>query len=125
MDASFLPGMISISSIFGKLIFGYVGGLKNVNRLNHFQFFLLMMSVSLTLLPLAETYTHLLLFSISFGLFDGGFACYIISLTSEIVGLDQLAVGFGMMYSVTSLFSLVGPPLAGNFLIDVFQIMSA
>ncbi|XP_057297945.1 monocarboxylate transporter 13-like isoform X2 [Hydractinia symbiolongicarpus] len=112
-DAALLPSVISASAVIGKFLFGYIGQLRKVNRLYMFQGFLLLLSVSLTMLPLTVSYLHLLLFSIVFGLSEGGFSSYIIICMSQTVYTKQLAAAFGMMYTVTSFFSLFGAPFAG------------
>lgn len=55
------------------------------------------------------------MFSIVFGLSEGGFSSYIIICMSQTVYTKQLATAFGMMYTVTSFFSLFGAPFAGEW----------
>ena len=75
---------------------------------------MLMQCVALALLGLSREYGHFALFAFVFGLGEGGSSSYIIIVNSLCVRADQLGVSFGMMYTITSVFTVAGPPFTGN-----------
>lgn len=72
-----------------------------------------MMSVTCTLCPLAQDYTGLILYAVSFGAFDGCFVLLIAITTSDIVGPGRLPQALGGLYGVIAFPMIFGPPLAG------------
>ena len=74
-----------------------------------------MMAVTTTLCPLATTYGGLILYAVSFGMFDGCFVLLIAVVTSDIVGPSKLAQALGALYGVIAVPMIFGPPLAGIF----------
>ena len=109
-----LLGYISFSQSIGKMVFGKIADYPRVNRLYVYQISLLVLSVNITLCPLAKSYLGLTAFAVVFGFFDGCFCCYIFVLTSDCVKREQVNAGFGMMYTWSAVFSLLGPPFAGE-----------
>lgn len=115
IDASFLPVSLSIGSLIGKILFGFIGQIKGVNILYLFQMILLSMAVCLTLLPMARTITHLIVFSVVYGIFDGAFSGYTVPIVATTVPPAKLSMAFGAMYTLLSVEILFGPPLAGKY----------
>ena len=109
-----LPGILAGSSALGKWIFGYIAQLRCVNRLYVYQFAILMQCVALALLGLSTEYGHFALFAVALGLGEGGSSSYIIIVNSLCVRADQLGLSFGLMYTITSVFTVAGPPFTGN-----------
>lgn len=116
--ASFLIGFLSVGSLLGRLLFGRISDFDFVNRLYLYQTALLIMAVTTTLLPLATTYTVLILYTLLFGVFDGAFVALIAVLTTDIVGSDMLPSALGFLYFVISVPTMTGSLIAG-FLSDV------
>ena len=115
MQASWLPVILSISGWCGKLIFGTIGQNKYINMVYLFQIFLQAMAICLTLLPLATTFNQLTIFSVIYGLFDGGFTGFILPLVATTVPTKYIGIAVGTLYSSISVELLFGAPLAGMY----------
>ena len=73
------------------------------------------MGISTLLCPLANTFPGLLLYFITFGLFDGGQSTVANVLVLTSVREEQRARAFGMWLFCMSIMMASGPPLAGIF----------
>ncbi|XP_066910741.1 monocarboxylate transporter 13-like [Clytia hemisphaerica] len=113
LQASWLPVILSIGGWCGKIIFGIIGQNKYINITYLFQVFLLAMAVCLTLLPLATTFNQLTIFSVVYGVFDGGFTGFILPLVATTVPSKHVGIAVGTLYSSISIELLFGAPLAG------------
>ncbi|EDO47774.1 predicted protein, partial [Nematostella vectensis] len=107
-----LVGYMAISQTIGKIFFGRIADHPRVNRIYLDQFCLLMCSVMTTLLTIFSSYTSLAMYCWIFGFFDGGFVVMIAVLTGDIVGRGNLASAFGIMYMISALPMMIGPPVA-------------
>lgn len=108
-----LVGYIAISQTVGKIFFGRIADHPRVNRVYLYQMCLLACSVLTTLLPVFTTYKSLLTYCILFGFHDGCFIVLIAILTGDIAGKNKMATAFGVMYFLTSIPMMLGPPVAG------------
>jgi len=116
--ASLLVGIMSVGSTFGRLFFGRISDHPRVNRLYIYQLAFLSMGIGNTLLPLLTSFTGIVFYCISFGVFEGVYVALASVLTADIVGRDKLAPGIGMLFGIKSIPLTVGPPFAG-FLYDI------
>ena len=98
----------------GKVFFGKLSDLQWVNRLYLIQITVLIGSVNQTLCPLFTSYESLVIYCIIYGFFDGCFGALLAIIVGDIVGRENLHSAIGAMYMLSSLFLMVGPPLAGN-----------
>ena len=112
--ASFLIGFLSLASFFGRLFFGHISDYRSVNRLYLIQTALLMMAVT-TMCPLATSYAGLVIYSVTFGLFDGCFVTLIAIVTGDVVGFDALGPALGFLYLVFSVPLMMGSLIGGRF----------
>lgn len=115
--ASFLIGVLSVGSLFGRLFFGHISDYRWINRLNLYQTALLVMAVTTTLCPLATTYGGLIAYTLLFGIFDGAFVALIAVLTGDIVGSHKLPSALGFLYLVFSVPITTGSLIAGVYLL--------
>lgn len=56
------------------------------------------------------------MYMVSFGVFDGCFMMLQAILVSDIVGVDKVSPGMGVMFFFVAITTFVGVPLAGRFL---------
>ena len=120
--ASFLVGILSISSTIGKVLAGKIADLKQVNIFYMYQTGLLTMSISTTLLPIAKGYPELVLYALVFGLGEACFVVLIPLITKEVVGIRRLSPALGSVFMIMAIPTMLGSPLAGKLLLLSFVI---
>eukprot|EP00795_Rhopilema_esculentum_P012974 gene12974-3738_t len=111
--ASSLLGYVSAASTIGKIFFGKLADCNWVNRLYLIQFTQLIVCINHTLCPLFTSYGTLITYSVIYGFFDSCFNGLIAIIVVDIVGRHNLHNAIGAMYLLSSLFMMLGPPLAG------------
>ena len=109
-----LVGTIAISQTVGKIVYGRISDNPRVNRVYLLQMCLLACSVMTTLLPLFTSFASLMVYCVIFGFNDGCFIVLIAILTGDIAGKNHMASAFGLMYMITGIPSMLGPPVAGT-----------
>ena len=113
-DSSFLIGIMSLGSTFGRLFFGPLSDHPKVNRLYVYQLSILCMGISNTLLPLMKTHATIVCYCVVWGTFEGCYVALCAVLTADIVGLNKLSSGVGVLFGLKSIPLTGGPALAGN-----------
>lgn len=112
-QGSLLVGYLSVSQIFGKLLFGRLADHRLFNKVFLLSFAGLMLSLSTACATLAQDYGGLIAFALIFGFFDGGVVVVIPVITLLIVGREQMAHAFGGMYAILAIPLALGPSLSG------------
>ena len=80
------------------------------------------MSISLFVLPCAKNFLHLTIFSVIYGVFDGGFTGFVLPVIATTVPRQQVGIAVGTLYSLISLELLFGAPLAGQLFTVVVSL---
>eukprot|EP00794_Sanderia_malayensis_P011335 gene11335-12521_t len=111
--ASFLIGILSITSTIGKVFAGKIADMKQVNVLYMEKIGLLTMSISTTLLPMGRGYTALVVYALVFGLAEAIFVVLIPLVTKEIVGISRLSPALGSLFMIMAIPTMLGPPVSG------------
>lgn len=113
-SASLLVGLIGGSSIFGRLIFGVIGGRLGVLRLYQ----LCIASTALTVvlwLTSGGRFPMLVLFALFFGAVYGGFIALAPAVTAQVYGTQGLGSVLGALYTSAG-FGGIGLFLAGELI---------
>ena len=113
-DGGVLVGFIAMSETIGKIVFGRIADHPRVNRIYLYQMCMLVCSVLTTLLPVLTSYKSLLAYCILFGIHDGGFVVLIAVLVGDVVGKEKMASAYGIMYCISGIPMILGPPIAGK-----------
>ena len=109
---------IAITSLVGRLIFGYISDLPKVNRILLQQVSFLSIGIC-TMLMAAAPFFHgfnfesLILFSLIFGLFDGFNEPLIFPIAVDICGSSGASQAQGFLYGLSSIPVTFGPYIAG------------
>lgn len=90
-----------------------MGQHKQTNLIRLFQLILLGMAISLCILPFASSFKHLVIFAIVYGIFDGGFAGFVLPVVAATVPSEDVNMAIGTLYTAISVELLFGAPLAG------------
>jgi MFS family permease len=110
--ASTLVGLIGGASIFGRLVFGAVGGRMGVVGL--YQLCIAAMSATLLLwLGSGSSYPVLVLFAVIFGVVYGGFIALAPAVAAHVYGTQGLGAVLGALYTAAG-FGGIGLYLAGE-----------
>ncbi len=72
------------------------------------------MGISNTLLPLMKTHATIVCYCVVWGTFEGCYVALCAVLTADIVGLNKLSSGVGVLFGLKSIPLTGGPALAGN-----------
>ena len=102
---------------------GRIADMKTVNKLCMYQFGLLIMSISTTLVPIGRGYPALVGYAVVFGLSESCFVVLIPLLTKEIVGIKRLSSALGSLFMIMAIPTMLGPPVAGNTF-DFFNLIT-
>jgi predicted MFS family arabinose efflux permease len=110
--ASTLVGLIGGASIFGRLVFGAIGGRTSVVRL--YQACLAAMSATMLIwLAAGSSYPLLVVFAITFGAVYGGFIALAPAVTAQVYGTEGLGTVLGALYTAAA-FGGIGLYLSGE-----------
>ncbi|KAB0802922.1 hypothetical protein PPYR_05108 [Photinus pyralis] len=104
---------IGITSLFGRLIFGYLADLPKVNRIYLQQLALFVMGVMTMLMPACDTFGLLLATTLCLGLFDGCFISMVGPVAFKLCGQDGATQAIGFILGLCSVPLTLGPYLAG------------
>ncbi|KAK5650318.1 hypothetical protein RI129_001347 [Pyrocoelia pectoralis] len=105
---------IGITSFVGRLIFGYIADLPNVNRIYLQQLALFMMGVMTMLMPACNSFWLLLATTLCLGLFDGCFISMLGPVAFTLCGQDGATQAIGFILGLCSVPLTLGPYLAGT-----------
>ena len=75
---------------------------------------MLINGIATVLLPLATNYSMLLLYSVLYGICDAGFVAVGDIMILNCVSEDKRASAYGLYFMLLAIFSVPGPPLAGE-----------
>ena len=109
---------IAITSLIGRLIFGYISDFKNVNRILLQQVSFVSIGICTMLLTTAPffqgfNFEFMILFSLILGLFDGCFITLLGPIAFDICGRSGASQAIGFLLGLSSIPLTLGPPIAG------------
>ena len=108
---------IAITSLVGRLIFGYIADLPKVNRILLQQVSFVSIGICtmlLTAAPLFQgfNFESMILFSLIMGLFDGCFITMLGPIAFDICGPSGASQAIGFLLGLCSIPLTLGPPIA-------------
>lgn len=105
---------IGITSLLGRLLFGYIADLPRVNRIFLQQISFFSMGVLTMLIPASQaSYPGLIVISLCIGIFDGCFISLLGPIAFELCGQNGATQAIGFLLGLCSLPLTLGPFLAG------------
>ncbi len=113
-QAAVTMSVMGISNCVGRPIWG---GLNQYHRFTAIMIYFicfLLTSVSVIVLPLVHSFTWIVLCATVFGLFSGSSSVLIPAIIVEALGLEHFSLAFGYHYTIISLVSVTGGPVAGK-----------
>ncbi|NXF07881.1 MOT2 protein, partial [Smithornis capensis] len=121
IDESWAASLLSILAVMdfaGRLLCGWYVNLRVTKTIHLLAMTITLISTSLMLLPLANNYLSLALFTGFYGFFFGTTVAVHITVLADIVGMPEFDSALGLFMLIRSTGGFVGPPLAG-LIVDV------
>uniref|UniRef100_A0A8C3JS25 Major facilitator superfamily (MFS) profile domain-containing protein n=1 Tax=Calidris pygmaea TaxID=425635 RepID=A0A8C3JS25_9CHAR len=116
IDESWTASLLSILAMVdfaGRLLCGWYANLHVTKTVHLLTMTITLISTSLMLLPLANNYLSLAIFTGFYGFFFGTTVAVHITVLADVVGMPDFDSALGLFMLIRSTGGFVGPPLAG------------
>ncbi|KAM9262020.1 monocarboxylate transporter 13-like [Morus bassanus] len=116
IDESWTASLLSILAMVdfaGRLLCGWYANLHVTKTVHLLTMTITLISTSLMLLPLANNYLSLAIFTGFYGFFFGTTVALHITVLADVVGMPDFDSALGLFMLIRSTGGFVGPPLAG------------
>uniref|UniRef100_A0A8C9KSU9 Major facilitator superfamily (MFS) profile domain-containing protein n=1 Tax=Serinus canaria TaxID=9135 RepID=A0A8C9KSU9_SERCA len=117
IDESWTASLLSILAMVdfgGRLLCGWYANLHVTKTIHLLAMAITLISTSLMLLPLANNYLSLAIFTGFYGFFFGTTVAIHITVLADVVGMPEFDSALGLFMLIRSTGGFVGPPLAGK-----------
>lgn len=104
---------IGITSGIGRLLFGYIADRPGVDRILLQQLSFVCIGLATMFLPFCNSFTWLIIITLTMGLFDGCFISLLGPIAFDICGQAGSAQAIGFLLGLCSIPLTCGPPIAG------------
>ncbi|CAM4558632.1 unnamed protein product [Eretmochelys imbricata] len=119
-----LLSILAIADFMGRLLCGWYANLHLTRTIHLLTMTVVLISTSLMLLPLANNYLSLAIFTGFYGFFFGATVSIHITVLAEVVGMSDFDSALGLFMLIRSTGGFLGPPLAG-LIVDMAENYSA
>ncbi|KAM8792581.1 monocarboxylate transporter 13-like [Eudromia elegans] len=116
IDESWTASLLSILALVdfaGRLLCGWYANLHLTRTIHLLAMTIALISTSLMLLPLANNYLSLAIFTGFYGFFFGTTVAIHITVLADVVGMTDFDSALGLFMLIRSAGGFLGPPLAG------------
>ncbi|XP_056134805.1 monocarboxylate transporter 13 [Lampris incognitus] len=115
--AASVLSVLALADLAGRLICGIMANMRLLRNLQLLTMVVTLLGVVLLLLPVGQSYSALLVFSLLYGFLFGCVVAIHITSIVDIVGLEGFDSGLGLFMLFRSTGGFIGPPTAG-WLVD-------
>ncbi|XP_078696947.1 monocarboxylate transporter 13-like [Branchiostoma floridae x Branchiostoma belcheri] len=112
-QASFLPSVLSITDLIGRLLSGLVSKVPGCTRAVQYAVFCMLWSASSLAIILGVTYPQMAALAGMYGLFNGLVRPLTTALAADVVGTERIESGLGLVMLCQGVGSVVGLPISG------------
>lgn len=112
-NAAFLISIIGIANTIGRVVTGWLADLRKIDSLVITFLSIFVCGIATALFPLCNTYVLLCVVASVFGLSVAAFISLSSILICDLMGLEKLTNGFGLLCVFRGVAAMAGPPLAG------------
>ena len=116
-QANILPGILSLSQSVGKVFIGKVFSYGKINRIRAYQFSLIALCLATTFVPVLKSALGLFAYAVVFGFSDGCGQATNMIIIGDLAGRELLPKAYSTFLVCSASAFVVGPPLAGKYLI--------
>ncbi|ESN93716.1 hypothetical protein HELRODRAFT_88175 [Helobdella robusta] len=116
--ASWVLSTYGIANSFGQMFIGWLADLELFNNLFIYNFTTVVAGAATVLVAFGTTYTHFILYAITFGVFISSNYALCTAIIVEYVGMESLSNAFGITSLAEGTAILLGPP-CGGYLFDL------
>uniref|UniRef100_A0A8C6ZEB0 Monocarboxylate transporter 7-like n=1 Tax=Nothoprocta perdicaria TaxID=30464 RepID=A0A8C6ZEB0_NOTPE len=116
IDESWTASLLSVLALVdfaGRLLCGWYANLHLTRTVHLLAMTITLISTSLMLLPLANSYLSLAIFTSFYGFFFGTTVAIHITVLADVVGMSDFDSALGLFMLIRSTGGFLGPPLAG------------
>lgn len=120
IDESWTASLLSILAMVdfsGRLLCGWYANLHVTKTIHLLTMTITLISTSLMLLPLANNYLSLAIFTGFYGFFFGTTVAVHITVLADVVGMSDFDSALGLFMLIRSTGGFLGPPLAGKLIL--------
>ncbi|XP_072368992.1 LOW QUALITY PROTEIN: monocarboxylate transporter 13-like [Scyliorhinus torazame] len=117
-QAALLMSYWSAGDFIGRLSCGWLANLRLIKSIRLTAILITILSIALLLFPVAKSYTLLVIFSCTCGFFFGTMLAIIVTVLTDVMGVEKLDNALGLILFFRTIGCLLGPPLTG-YLVDI------
>jgi MFS family permease len=111
-DASYLISLIALANTFGRITFGFIADNPKLNRLVVYSCCLTSCGIATSIVGFFDEFRSLAIYAMVFGFTTGAFVVLTSVIVVDILGLEKLANGFGLVLFFQGTPTFFGQPAA-------------
>ncbi|ESP04890.1 hypothetical protein LOTGIDRAFT_109500 [Lottia gigantea] len=116
-SGALMVSIIGISDLIGRIFFGWFSDRRLIARKYEFMGTMGISGVLSLILPFVKTKVALFVYCGFYGFFAGAYICLIAVVLVDVLGLENLSMGFGIVGLSMAISMLAGPPIIGKILV--------
>ncbi|KAM9147356.1 monocarboxylate transporter 5 [Pangshura tecta] len=113
MDASYLISVAGIIETVSQLLSGWIADKNWIKKYHYHKTYLLLCGITNLLGPLATSFPLLMVYTVSFAIFCGGYLALLLPVLVDFVGVPRLHSSLGFASFFAGIAAIAGPPTAG------------
>uniref|UniRef100_A0A8C0INZ1 Solute carrier family 16 member 4 n=1 Tax=Chelonoidis abingdonii TaxID=106734 RepID=A0A8C0INZ1_CHEAB len=113
MDASYLISVAGIIETVSQLLSGWIADQNWIKKYHYHKTYLILCGITNLLGPLATSFPLLMVYTVSFAIFCGGYLALLLPVLVDFVGVPRLHSSLGFASFFAGIAAIAGPPIAG------------
>ncbi|XP_034623433.1 monocarboxylate transporter 5 isoform X3 [Trachemys scripta elegans] len=113
MDASYLISVAGIIETVSQLLSGWIADQNWIKKYYYHKTYLILCGITNLLGPLATSFPLLMVYTVSFAIFCGGYLALLLPVLVDFVGVPRLHSSLGFASFFAGIAAIAGPPIAG------------
>uniref|UniRef100_A0A452HN10 Major facilitator superfamily (MFS) profile domain-containing protein n=1 Tax=Gopherus agassizii TaxID=38772 RepID=A0A452HN10_9SAUR len=113
MDASYLISVAGITETVSQLLSGWIADQNWIKKYHYHKTYLILCGITNLLGPLATSFPLLMVYTVSFAIFCGGYLALLLPVLVDFVGVPRLHSSLGFASFFAGIAAIAGPPIAG------------
>ncbi|XP_062996561.1 monocarboxylate transporter 5 [Elgaria multicarinata webbii] len=113
MDTAYIISVAGITETASLLLSGWIADQNWIKKYHYHKTYLILCGVTNLLCPLATTFPLLMIYSVTFAIFSGGYLALLLPVLVDLVGAPRFHSALGLASFLAGLGVIAGPPIAG------------